>query len=471
MDYSNIPCLLETDVLVAGAGIAGCSAAIASARRGVNTLLVESGGVLGGAITQGHVAPISAMYSKTQKVRFDGIVWDIIRRSEDYAKKYAGATTRFDLATEMYKYSLLTLVNESGAKILFHAFLTDVVNKDNGDVDYVIVATKEGLRKIKAKMFIDTTGDGDLMGKSKADTVIGSEPGVLGTLQNEKGEMNADTPFEVKKDDYSGKVQPCSLMFRMANVDVKLGTKYMNRKLTYKDLGITKEDFLNWEYANSKGFEVTDSDIVPMPQGRVWICQSIHEGEAIVNMSRIIDVNACDALSYSDGELMAGLQLIPIISFLKTFIPGFKDGYIVDSSSSLGVRESRRLVGDYVLTGRDAVSCKKFDDAVAYGSYIIDIHDPTGKRMAIGGHVDGEYYYIPYRTLITSKVKNLGTAGRSISADHVATSSTRIQGTASLTGEAIGAAAAMAVKKGIGLPDINTDELRKDLKAGGMFID
>ncbi len=471
MDYNNIPTLCNTEVLVAGGGISGCSAAIAAARRGAKTLLVEWNGILGGAITAGMVAPISSIRSKTNKICFDGILWEIIKKTEEYAKSFAKSDYCLDHATELYKYSLLELVYDSGVNILFHCFVADVVSNTDGSIAYVVVATKEGLRKITAKMFIDATGDGDIMGKTAANCIIGSEPNVLGTLEKNDGSMNTDTPFAVSKDDYCGKVQPVSLMCLMGNVDILTAREYMNRKLTYADIGTTKEEFKKWKYCGTLGFEPTDSEIVPMPQGRVWLAASFKKNEAIINMSRVIDINACDAISYSDGEIKAGLQLLPIISFLQTFIPGFENSYFISSSSSLGVRESRRLIGEYVLTGRDVLFCKSFPDAVAYGSYIIDIHDPTGKRMAIGGEVDGEYYSIPYRSLITKKVKNLGTCGRSISADHVATSSTRIQGTASMTGEAIGAAAALALNFENDFTKVDVNALRKTLKDGGMFID
>ena len=168
--------------------------------------------------------------------------------------------------------------------------------------------------------------------------------------------------------------------------------------------------------------------------------------------------------------IKAGLQLIAIIDFLKTFIPGFENSYFMESSNTLGIRESRRLIGDYMLSGDEVVECVQFEDAVAHGSYIIDIHDPCGKRMAIGGKIEKEYYSIPYRSLITKKVPNLATAGRSISADHVATSSTRIQGTAMLTGQAVGIAAAMAVINECAMGEVDVKKLQNQLINDGVFL-
>lgn len=471
MNYSELPIIKETQVAVVGGGLAGCAAALASARNGAKTLLIESSGILGGAATAGLVAPISSICSKSGKQKFDGILWETIDKVMTSSKKICHAEQLQHLSLHVYKYVLLEMLNQAGVDLFFHVFLSDVVNKENGEIDYLVVSTKDGLKRIKANIFIDTTGDGDVMGKSMAETIIGSEPGVLRELEDEKGELQSETPFEVKKDDYVGKMQPVSLMMLFGGVDVKTGQKYMNQKLTYSDLNITREDFLNWKYCGTPGFEPNESELIPMPQGRVWLHPATHENEAVINMSRVININACDPESYAAAEVTAGLQLLAIIDFLQTFVPGFENAYLIEAPSTLGVRESRRLIGDYVLTGKDVISCKSFEDSVAYGSYIIDIHDPTGKRMAIGGEVKKDYYAIPYRCLITKKVPNLGTAGRSISADHVATSSTRIQGTCMLTGQAIGTAAALAVCQGKTLTEVPAEELRAKLKKDGMFID
>ncbi len=468
--YDSLPILASADVIVCGGGLAGCSAAIASARTGADTLLIEQGGCLGGAATAGLVAPISSVRTKSSGRRFGGILWEVLDQTIKMAEDYCNATVMPQSALHLYKYTLLDILTKSGAKVYFHLFITDVISDEEGNIQYLVVATKDGLKKIEGKIFIDTTGDGDVMGKSNAKTIIGSEPMVLGTISEDGGLSGVNNSEDIAADDYVGKLQPVSLMMQFGDVDVPTALKYMNKKLTYSDLNITKEEFKNWKYANTLGFEIDDSELVPMPQGRVWLAPAIREGVATINMSRVIDINACDPESYSDAEVKAGLQLIAIIDFLKKFIPGFENSYFMESSNTLGIRESRRLVGDYILTGKDAVDCVYFDDAIAHGSYIIDIHDPCGKRMAIGGEVKNDYYSIPYRTLVTSDVPNLATAGRSISADHVATSSTRIQGTAMLTGQAVGTAAALALKNNTTMPKVDVKELQKMLIENGVFL-
>ena len=468
--YSQLPIIKEAEVVVVGGGLAGCAAAIAAARQGAKTLLVESGGCLGGAATAGLVAPISSIYTKTSREKFGGILWEVINSVVEKAQIYCNSTHSPASSLHLYKYVLIEKLVESGAELFFHAFLTDVVSDEDGKIKEIIVSTKDGLKRISGEVFVDTTGDGDVMGKSAAKTIIGSEPDVLGVISQNEDLKGGARGTEFLPNDYVGQLQPVSLMMQFGNVDVERAQKYMNKKITYEQLGITKEEFLKWRYANTLGFEVTDDEYVPMPQGRVWLVHAQRNDVATVNMSRVIGVNACDPISYSDAEIKAGLQLIALIDFLKTFVPGFENAYFMESSNTLGIRESRRLIGDYVLSGDEVVNCVQFEDTVAHGSYIIDIHDPTGKRMAIGGKIEKEYYSIPYRSLITKKVPNLGTAGRSISADHVATSSTRIQGTAMLTGEAVGIAAAMAVDEKCAMCEIDVKKLQQKLIEGGVFL-
>lgn len=468
--YETLPVLAGADVIVAGGGLAGCAAAIAAARNGADTLLIEGGGCLGGAATAGLVAPISSIEGKDGKQKFGGILWEIIDDVVAKAQKYCNASLMPESSLHLYKYVLLDHLKKSGAKVFFHLFITDVVSDEQGNIQYLVVSSKDGLKRITGKIFIDTTGDGDVMGKTAATTIIGSEPDALGGIADTGLLRSHDNSEKIAQDDYAGKLQPVSLMMQFGGVDVELGRKYMNRKLTYADLGTTKEAFSKWEYANTLGFEMDDSEFIPTPQGRVWLCPAIRDGVATINMSRIHNINACDPISYSEAEEKAGLQLIAIIDFLKTFVPGFENAYFMESSNTLGVRESRRLVGDYVLNGGEVVACTLFEDVIAHGSYIIDIHDPKGKRMAIGGSITKNYYSIPYRCLITEKVANLATAGRSISVDHVAHSSTRIQGTAMLTGQAAGTAAAMALECGRVMGNVDVCELQKRLKEAGVFL-
>ena len=258
--YSDLPIIKEADVIVAGGGLAGCAAAIASARLGVKTLIIETGGCLGGAATSGLVAPISSIYTKTSGKKFGGILWEVIDSVIEKAKKYCNSTHSPQSALHLYKYVLIEKMVESGADILFHAFVTDVVSNEDGSIKELVISTKDGLKKILGKVFIDTTGDGDVMSKSAADTIIGSEPKVLATISKNGGLNSENNVTNIAPDDYVGQLQPVSLMMQFGNVDVKKAQQYMNKKITYEQLGITKEEFAKWKYANSLGFEITEGE-------------------------------------------------------------------------------------------------------------------------------------------------------------------------------------------------------------------
>ena len=265
----------------------------------------------------------------------------------------------------------------------------------------------------------------------------------------------------------SGLMQPVSMMFTMENVDFSKCDRLSNRLLTFEDLHIDREEFFRLPYAGTVGFE-ENGDYVPLPQGRILINRSAREDQVLVNMSRVIGVDATDAVALSHAEEAAQLQILYLSDFLIRYIPGFEKAYLMASSHTLGVRETRRLAGRYVLRGREAIECVPFPDTVAQGSYMIDIHDPQGKRKAIGGKLKKPCYSIPYRCLLPKTVENLLVCGRCISVDHIAHASTRIQGTCILTGQAAGTAAAMAKTQGWEPARLAAEELRQKLQNDGV---
>ena len=460
----------EADVAVIGGGIAGTAAAVAAAREGKSVLLVESSGCLGGLATNGHVSPFDA--TKDRKGRtFGGIAKEILDGMDEAQEKYGVPTSNIKReGPHLFKWVLLNLAVNSGVKILFHATLLDaVVEKDT--IKYALVATKSGVRGIKAKVFVDTTGDADLVHLSGEEFIIGSEAStddILKSTGYNKMHFESEETEDYDAQANARNVQPVSIMFTMGNVDSsKKPNQYNNKLLKFEDLGITKEEFFKLPYAGTVGFE-DNGDLIPLPQGRILIGHTGRPGEMLVNMSRIVGVNAADADELTDAEVKAQLQVMYLVDFLKRFVPGFENSFLVESGNTLGVRETRRLVGRYVLSGLDAINCVHFDDDVACGSYMIDIHDPHGKRKALGGEITGTCYGIPYRSLTPKTIKNLLVAGRCISADHVAHASTRIQGTCCMTGQAAGTAAALAADKNISVADVDTNLLIERLLANNI---
>ena len=440
----------KSGIAVVGGGVAGCAAAIAAAREGADVILVEQSGILGGQAGLGIVTPLSSTRSRSGE-KFEGLVREICDEVRKYASEYcvapghAGDTLA---APHILKYVLLRLCADSGVRILFHTSLIGVDTED-GRVKRLILSEKSTLSTLESEYFIDATGDGDLIFLSGDDYSLGSEPGVLSSLvEGGLDKVHYTGGREYQGYEKSEKVlQPVSIFFTMGGVDYKTASSWNNRNLTYQDLGLTSEEFGKLPYANSCGFEQNDGGRLPLPQGRILVSRGVRDDMAVVNMSRVIGIDGSDADSLDRGEISAQIQVMNLVDFLKRFVAGFENAYLVESASTLGIRETRRLVGKYVLTGGDVIHCRRFDDAIARGSYMIDIHDPKGKSKAIGGELSGDYYEIPLRSLESAKFSNLYAAGRCISADHVAHSSTRIQGTCIMTGEAAGRDAARRLVK------------------------
>lgn len=461
---------LASEVVVVGGGVAGCAAALASARKGVKTVIIESSGVLGGQAGLGIVTPLDSRFTNTGK-SFGGILEEISNEvcslSEKYCTNNPSEGDHWQIsAPHIVKYVLLKLLTDAGVDIRFHSVLCDVCT-ENESIKSITVLEKSGFTKIEAQVFIDATGDGDVLALSGCDFSLGSEPNVYEAL--------TDSGLDTRHNSYEKYVggnkvmQPVSIFFTMGGVDYERAAELNNKHLVFGDYGITKERFSKWKFANSCGFEIVGDDI-PMPQGRVLVSRGTKSDVAVINMSRVIGINGADTDSLNDGEIKAQLQLIAIVDFLQTFIPGFEKSYLIQSGSTLGVRETRRLKGRYVLSGNDVIKCRTFTDAVARGSYIIDIHDPKGKSSAIGGSIKGDFYEIPYGSLCANEIDNILVCGRCISVDHIAHASTRIQGTCILTGQAAGTAAAMAISSKNKPVELNGALVRKVLSTDGVYI-
>lgn len=463
----------ENDVTVIGGGIAGTAAAIAAARAGSSVLLIEQSGCLGGLATNGHVSPFDATKDRNGK-SFGGIAQEILDGMDKAQEHYGVANSSMKrVGPHLFKWVLLKLAVDSGVKILFHANFLDVI-KENNSIANIIISTKSGVQAVKSKIFIDATGDADIVARCGEEFIIGSEKNV-GEILEATGFNHMHFEKDGSVDDYaanndSSAVQPVSIMFTMGNVDFsKNPMQYNNKLLKFGDLNITKDEFEKLPYAGTVGFE-DNGDLIPLPQGRILLSPTGRPGELLVNMSRIVGVNAADASELTEAEIKAQFQVMYIVDFLKRFVPGFEKSYLVESGNTLGVRETRRLIGKYVLSGADAINCVHFDDDVACGSYMIDIHDPYGKHKAIGGNILGSCYGIPYRSLVPKTITNLLVCGRCISVDHVAHASTRIQGTCCMTGQAAGTAAAIAVIDNSPVGGINVKKLIARLESNNVYL-
>ncbi|MBQ1258343.1 MAG: FAD-dependent oxidoreductase [Clostridia bacterium] len=457
---------VKCDVVVAGGGPAGFAAALSAARHGMNVVLMDEGGMLGGLSSVGLVAPISAVSDRSGR-DFGGIGRELINNISKQSSTSEEPEAGYNKPA-MVGLVMLDMLVKAGVHVHFHTKLV-TAEREERRITGVIAAAKSGLRRFTAQQFIDCTGDGDLFVSAGEEFVFGSEIGVydqlfdlgLARVHNTTEQLTVPDP---------GSVQPSSVMFTVGGVVDKNGWSLCNRRFTYRDFGITKEEFQKLPYAGQVGFE-EDGENLPLPQGRFLFFKGARPGEYTINMSRVIGVNGADADSLNKGTIDAELQILPILDMLRRFMPGFENAYLIQTSMRLGVRESRRLVGRKVLAGADVVKCTPMNDVIAHGSYGIDIHDPRGKSMALGGPLRLSAYDIPYESLLPKEAGNLFVAGRCISADHVAHASTRIIGTCMQTGQAAGTAAAMCIRSGLqDSGELDVRLLQRELMADGVFL-
>ncbi len=421
--YSTLPLAESAQVLVVGGGPAGVCAAVAAAEEGADTLLVERYGFLGGMATAGMVNPFMRYMSGDVQVNA-GLFQRILGMLDQRGGRSGEDSSRRQFDPEILKLVLDELAQTAGVRLLLHAFLVDAVAQD-GLIQRAVVAGKSGLQAIEADVFVDASGDADLAARVGADFEMG------------------------RRED--GLCQPMTLYFRMAGVDE-------DRLPSYEEI---RELYLEEKTAGR----------IHNPRDDVHrIIRTNHRGEVTFNTTRILGHDATDAVSMTEVELKARRQVEQLVRFLKERVTGFEDAYLVSIASQTGVRESRRILGDYVLTGDDFAHAAKFDDAVARGCFSIDIHNPAGHGIYGQRMPEGDWYEIPYRCLTPCRLDNLLVAGRPISCDHLMHGSLRVMPIAMSTGEAAGVAAALCVQQGKPTRGIDVLRLQETLRRRGASV-
>ena len=410
------------DVAVIGGGFAGSAAALAAAREGAKVLLVEKSNALGGAPINCLVNPFMPYSTKIDGVRTplsQGLFTTICKKL-----KAQGAMRYSTLHEEGLKYVLNEMMHEAGVDLLYHAYIFKAEREGN-HINSVTVATKSGEVRIEADYFIDATGDAQLTYLAGFPTILG-RPG-------------------------DNLCQPMTLCFRLGNVDVKK-FEASNRRMQ----AAYKRSLANGEISNPR------EDILFF---KTPIHNVLH-----FNTTRVVKKNPTNAEDVTAAEIIARKQVYEIYDFMKVHADGLEDSFLMMTASEIGVRESRMIVGEYVLTEDDCRAFTKFEDSIAACNYDIDIHNPEGSGTSHYYFPEGEYYTIPYRSLIPKDGANLLVAGRCISSDHGAQASYRIMPTVCSIGEAAGCAAGLAVKNKIAVSDVSVWELQTTLKENGAFL-
>ena len=418
------------DVIVAGGGPGGAAAAVASARSGARTLLVERYGFLGGMATAGLVNPFmpyEIVHPDTGKreVTAAGLFTEIL---DGLARQDALLDRAFD--EEIIKFVLDDLATEAGVSLLFHSLIVGV-RMDGPRVAAVEVENKSGRQSLSASVFVDATGDGDVAAAAGA-------------------------PFEIGRPE-DGLTQSMTTCFNMADVD--------------RDM-LMKDGFqAGRRYTNDKFHEAqARGRLADLPISNFRWYHHPRPGVLHFNVTRILRKLGIDVQDLTESEIEARRQIVEIVAWLREEVEPFRNAWLQKVAPQIGVRGSRRVTGDYVVTTEDVVEAKPFPDAVMRGRYGLDIHNPTGPGCKGGGVRPGEAYEVPYRAITPLGVDNLLMSCRAISATFEAHSAIRVMPQMVTLGHAAGVAAAMAARKGGDVRAVDVSQLQDALIEQGANL-
>jgi len=450
----ELPVIAEPEVLVVGAGPAGLGAAIASARNGAKTMLVEKYGFPGGNLTTSMVNPLFTFHDINGRQIIKGITEEMVQRMIT-AKASVGHVTdlTFDNASmtpfdpERSKVVLLEMLEEAGVEMLFHTMVTSVQAK-NGSIESIIIENKSGRQAICPRYVIDCSGDADVAAFS-------------------------GVPFSKGREE-DGAMQPATLYFRVGNIDnaglrqwMKVNRNLLKDSPTDEEIDSQKAiAFLGLHSLIDKA--IADGELDRETAPRVLMYE-LPNNQFSVNTTRLQNIDATNAEDLTKAEILLRKQVLQVYDFLKKHIGGFAESYILDTAVQVGTRESRHIEGDYTLTAEDILAGTSFTDGIACGTFAIDIHPPEGKQQIFTGSGKA-VYEIPYRCLLPKGIENLLVAGKTISASHTAFGSIRVMATCMAMGEGVGTAAALLVLQGGSTRKLDTLQLREVLIKNGQYL-
>ena len=453
----QIPVISSVQAAVVGGGPAGVCAAIAAARNGAKTLLIEQGGCLGGMATLGLVNPFMTCYDKEGEqmiIRglFREIAERLVRRGGALHPETIPAGSAFTsyivvghnhvtpFEPETLKVVLDEMVREAGVQVLFHTSFVSPVMEGNA-LAGLVLHTKAGLQMVKAGVVIDCTGDGDVAYRSGVPCEMGDEA--------------------------SGRIQPATMFFRIGSVDSQKVEADINAHHNefYRKDGVNYRSF-HWRVAQAR-----ENGDWTLNRVSIGLFRGVREDEWSVNTSRIMGVDGTDPASLSMAEAEGRRQVQEIFAFLKKYVPGCENAVLLSTASAVGIRETRHIRGEYTLSTKDVLEGAVPEDSVLLAANSIDVHGRYGPLSNEYVTVQkGRWYGVPYRCLVPLGVENLLVAGRCIGATSEAAGAVRVIPPCMALGQAAGTAAALALEQGVAVRRLDPRALRGRLREQHAFL-
>lgn len=445
---------IRYDVIVAGGGLAGAAAAISAARLDVSTLLVERYGFLGGMGTAGLVNPFMSSSSSTGEPLIGGVYQEICARMRSMDAMLGRA-----FEPEALKFVLQEMVIEAGAHLLLHSHVTGTFMAENLVVG-LEVNKKSGSSAFNSSIVVDATGDADVSALAGA-------------------------PYE-SGDACTGMAQAMTLMFTVGGVDVRSALLHaMDHPDDMRFPKPASESAVDAMLKGAIGVAGFYGSVelarrageFPLQQDMVFFITLPTPGQVVVNTTHITGMDGTLSEDLTRAEIEGRRQTFALMKFMKKHLPGFQNAYLLQTAAQVGVRESRRIKGDYTFSVDDVRNGSRFDDCIMRSAYPVDIHSSAGKgysrdedRMPAVGPPAGSWYEVPYRSLLPLDVEALLVAGRCISATHEGQGAVRIMPNCIALGQAAGTSAAICVQNGTTPRNVDVNELRRVLIENGAII-
>ena len=421
-ETNQIPEIASVDVLVCGGGPAGIGAALRAAQQGVSVMVVESQGCLGGIATAGMMSHWGGRSSSKIMQEIFDLTYE---KAQDVGWCHDNKCGSDAIYHDVQKIVLEEMMEKAGVRVLYYTLVCKSI-VENDSIIGVIVENKSGRGFIRAKRVVDATGDGDVA-------------------------ASAGVPY-FKGRESDGRMQPCTIMFKIGGVDYSRAVFPPSFETTIE---LPKGEI-----------QALGKEHLPFPAGHVLLYTQPTPNTVCCNMTNAIEIDGTDAESLTKGVFTCHSQIVPIVKFLKEYVPGYENCWLMSSASLIGIRETRHFEGLETLTKEDILEARYFDNWVVRRAWFnFDVHNLTGASLDKTGVQKGwkqkNDYTIPYGCLLPKNVENLLLSGRNISGSHMAHSNFRIMSVCIALGEAAGVAAALSIKQSKRLRDVDTKEIQE----------